>query len=102
VLNSWLAASSRPARLREDGVFGRATERTTRRFQRDTHVRATGVVGLRSWVGWIGAFVTCCGAGYRTLRVGNAQPDPYVGWWQYALERCVVRHALAGLVGDGV
>ena len=108
-LNGWLTASNYGAtlglrsrlggRLRVDGVFGAATEAATLRFQREGRIAADGVVGLETWVGWIGANVTCCGAGLPSLRVGvwNAE----VGWWQVALGRWLRQRRLGDLVVDG-
>lgn len=108
VLNEWMrsvAASPHPTRadvqlrdrlggrLAVDGIFGQATEVATKQWQRDAHVRATAVVTWRTWLTWIGAGVTCCGAGYPNFTGRfDGKPDPAVGWWQVALDRWLHLH----------
>jgi peptidoglycan hydrolase-like protein with peptidoglycan-binding domain len=114
VANGWLEVSSYPAtrRLRQqfggglviDGVFGPLTKAVTRRFQQEAHLKPTGVVGLRTWDRWIGANVTCCGAGLPDLSAApfGTRPDAYVAWWQLALNRWLTHRRVPGLVVDGV
>ncbi|TML56770.1 MAG: peptidoglycan-binding protein [Actinobacteria bacterium] len=113
VANGWLEASSYRAtrRLRQqlggglviDGVFGPRTNAVTRRFQQEAHLKPTGVVDLRTWERWIGASVTCCGAGLPSFRGPfGTRPDAYVAWWQLALDRWLAQRRLPGLVIDGV
>ena len=113
VANGWLEVSSYPAtrRLRQqlggslviDGVLGPRTNAVTRRFQQEAHLKPTGVVDLRTWVRWIGASVTCCGAGLPSFRGPfGTRPDAYVAWWQLALDRWLTHRRLPGLVIDGV
>jgi peptidoglycan hydrolase-like protein with peptidoglycan-binding domain len=109
-LNGWFKASSYEAtrRLRRelggqlivDGVFGVATERATLRFQREASIPADGVVGLSTWVRWIGSNVTCCGAGLPSLHAGTR--SAHVGWWQLALSRWLRTQHLGDVVVDGV
>jgi murein L,D-transpeptidase YcbB/YkuD len=78
VLNAWLTTSGYAAtrrvrrevggRLIVDGIFGPSTEAATLRFQHEAHITADGVVGAETWVRWIEANVTCCGAGLPNLR----------------------------------
>jgi peptidoglycan hydrolase-like protein with peptidoglycan-binding domain len=105
IVNTWLGASGTARarhvrRLAEDGIFGRATEAATRAFQRDVRVPATGVVDGRTMLVWIGANVTCCGAGYH--RVGPGSADGYVGWWQVALDRWLAKRGARQLLVDCV
>lgn len=109
ILNTWLGASGSAVarhfraahgRLAQDGIFGRETEAATRAFQRDVRVPVSGVVDRRTTIAWIGANVTCCGAGYR--RVGPGSVDAFVGWWQVALDRWLARRGALQLRVDGI
>jgi peptidoglycan hydrolase-like protein with peptidoglycan-binding domain len=113
VANGWLEASGYPAtrRLRQqlggrlviDGVFGPRTKAVTRRFQQEAQLKPTGVVDRGTWERWIGASVTCCGAGLPSFRGPlGTRPDAYVAWWQLALDRWLTHRRLPGLVIDGV
>jgi peptidoglycan hydrolase-like protein with peptidoglycan-binding domain len=116
VVNEWLgtapprdaqlraARAAVAGRLQVDGVFGPLTLVATREWQRDAHLRPTGVVTLRTWVAWIGGNVTCCGAGLPgfTARALPSRSDAYVGWWQVALDRWRIRHRLHPLVVTGL
>ena len=66
--------------LQQDGVFGPLTEDLTRLFQHVTGLPPTGTVGAPDWKWWAELQITCCEAGYPTLREGES--SPYVGWWQ--------------------
>ena len=89
--------------LTEDGVFGPATAEATRQFQRQSQLRATGVVGTETWVRWIGANVTCCGAGLPNFGSSfGTEPNAYVAWWQLALHRWFTQRRLPDIVIDGV
>jgi peptidoglycan hydrolase-like protein with peptidoglycan-binding domain len=110
ILDTWLGASgSRFARgferahgrLAQDGIFGRETEAATRAFQRESRIAVTGAVDARTRLTWVGANVTCCGAGYP--RVGPGDVSGAVGWWQVALDRWLARRGAARqLLVDGV
>ena len=88
--------------LSQDGVFGPLTERATVLYQRQLHLPASGTVGFSSWVSATFGRLTCCGAGYASIRVGDR--SPYVTWWQIGLDRWLARHEpdTPELVPDGV
>jgi peptidoglycan hydrolase-like protein with peptidoglycan-binding domain len=83
-----------------DGVFGHETEAATRAFQRELGTAVTGAVDARTRRAWVGAYVTCCGAGYP--RVGPGDVSASVGWWQIALDRWFARRGARQLLVDGV
>jgi peptidoglycan hydrolase-like protein with peptidoglycan-binding domain len=109
ILNTWLgvtgSAVGRHFRkvhgwVAQDGIFGRETDTATRAFQREARIAVTGVVDRRTMLAWIGANVTCCGAGYH--RVGPGSADGFVGWWQVALDRWLARRGARQLLVDCV
>ena len=109
ILHDWLGASGTGfARgfLREhgqvvrDGIFGPETTAATRAFQRESRISATGRVNARTRLVWVGATVTCCGAGYPRVRFGDVGGS--VGWWQVALDRWLARRSEGQLLVDGV
>ena len=117
VLKSWLtppitdpvrrAAQVRVGAIKVTGRFDEATEIATRYWQRDAYERVTGVVTLRTWQTWMGASVTCCGAGYPDFtslalhRIG-VWPSGPVAWWQHALDLWRTGQRLSPIVLDGV
>jgi peptidoglycan hydrolase-like protein with peptidoglycan-binding domain len=109
IVNEWLLGGypgtrrlvEREGLLSIDGVFGPATAKATRRFQRTAlRIRASGVVDKRTRIAWVAANVTCCGAGYRTVHPGDV--SAYVGWWQIALDHWLAERGRHELVIDGV
>jgi peptidoglycan hydrolase-like protein with peptidoglycan-binding domain len=109
VLDDWLRVSgtavgrrfkAEHGRVETDGIFGRETWAATRAFQQEARIRVTGVVDRRTMLAWIGANVTCCGAGYP--RVGPGEVSAYVGWWQVALDRWLARRNARQLLVDGI
>jgi peptidoglycan hydrolase-like protein with peptidoglycan-binding domain len=87
-----------------DGVFGPRTAAATGLWETGASLRGTGAVTLRTWIRWIGANVTCCGAGLPDFRVGllPARPDAYVGWWQVALGRWLSKQGVTPIAVDGL
>ncbi len=82
MLNALTGSSRMPKPLLEDGIFGPATEKATRRFERDPGVRlpADGIVTTKERILWLGGFLTGSGAakpnlseGMRDARVGQLQ-----------------------------
>jgi peptidoglycan hydrolase-like protein with peptidoglycan-binding domain len=109
ILDTWLGASGTAVARRfkaehglvtQDGIFGRETQAATRAFQREVRIRTTGVVDRRTMVAWIGANVTCCGAGYP--RVGPGEVNASVAWWQVALDRWLASRNASQLLVDGI
>jgi peptidoglycan hydrolase-like protein with peptidoglycan-binding domain len=101
------AARTRVGTIKVNGIFGRATEEATRYWQRDAYQKATGVVTLRTWKTWVGANVTCCGAGLpdftpQVLHGFGLRPTGPVGWWQHALNLWRAKQGLRPIVLDGV
>jgi hypothetical protein len=88
--------------LEQDGVFGPLTETLTQQFEHLVGLPPTGTVGTPEWKWWIESQITCCGAGYPTLREGDW--SPYVGWWQISLNRWLSRSdpSAPKLIPDGV
>jgi peptidoglycan hydrolase-like protein with peptidoglycan-binding domain len=109
ILNEWVGASgSRYARafriadgrVAVDGRFGPETKAATRALERESRIRVTGADDARTRLAWIGGNVTCCGAGYPRLSLGDTSGA--VGWWQIALDRWLARHHRRQLLADGV
>jgi peptidoglycan hydrolase-like protein with peptidoglycan-binding domain len=101
------AARARVGTIKVSGIFGRATDEATRYWQRDAYQKATGVVTLRTWKTWVGANVTCCGAGLpdftpQVLHGFGLRPTGPVGWWQHALNLWRGKQGLRPIVLDGV
>lgn len=102
-------ARARVGTIKVTGVFDRSTESATRYWQRDAYEKATGVVTLRTWKTWVGANVTCCGAGLPDFTPQELHryrfdrwPSGPVGWWQNALNLWRARQGLSSIVLDGV
>jgi peptidoglycan hydrolase-like protein with peptidoglycan-binding domain len=85
-----------------DGVFGPLTEQATRIYQRQFHLRPSGIVRFASWKSFTFGNLSCCGAGYPLLSEG--QWSPSVTWWQIGLDRWLARHVpgILQLIPDGV
>lgn len=95
MLNAAISSSHRaPAPLVEDGIFGPATERATRWFERfdDGGPPPDGVVTTRDRISWLGAFLTGSGALKPLLYEGVR--DPTVGHVQVAMNNWIERERL--------
>lgn len=93
MLNAWHKGSG--ARVLEDGIFGRATERATRRFERGQGAAPSvdGVVTVADRIRWLGGFLTGSGAAKPDLYGGVR--DPRVGHLQVALNTWIDRREVA-------
>lgn len=77
--------------LTEDGIFGPATERATRQFERESGSKSVrdGVVTTEDRILWLGGFLTGSGTAKPTLLEGTRAPR--VGHLQVALNVWITR-----------
>lgn len=75
--------------IAEDGVFGRETERATKRFERGALFKQDGVVAARERRLWMSAFMTGSGAMKPTMALGSY--STYVGHAQLDLNKWLRR-----------
>jgi peptidoglycan hydrolase-like protein with peptidoglycan-binding domain len=91
MLNKVLGSVRTPDPVVEDGVFGPATERATRRFERDVTEREPpdGIVTTTDRLLWLGGFLTSGWQGDPPLTFGSWEPR--VGHLQVALNVWMAR-----------
>lgn len=83
MLNLMFLAHNEQDPLLEDGIFGPATDRVTRAYERRFGDKVDGIVQQRERQNLLGGFITCCGAIKSTLGMGSYEFD--VGFLQTQL-----------------